>query len=236
MIDVVFRDTDGTLYPLVLDATPTEQHRANAIATEQEVERGVSVADHYRPERRTFTVEAVISDTPIAPNEAIGVSLEPIDLDLPSRLTQGPPKYKNGQWEGATPATAAAPPTRLTVLQPTETPNRVLDSWALLKDARDRALLATVTTAWETYEDCVLLELLANRTAADGSWMRVSMTFAELRMVSTQLVADPVPLRPRDHRQTDRGSQEAEEASPRLRSLARQGLDAVAPILSNLGL
>lgn len=237
MIDVVFTDPDtGALIPLVLDAAPTEQHRANAIATEQEVERGVSVADHVRAERRTLTVEAVISDTPIATNAAIAVLPQLVELEQPSRLTQGPPKFDGRTWEGATPAIGAAPPGKATVLQPSTLPKRVADTWAILMDARDRALLAIVTTKWETYEDCVLLEVLANRTAADGSWMRATLTFAELRLVSTELVDDPVPARPRDRRQVDRGSQEAQESQPRLRSIARRGFDSVAPFFSGLGL
>ena len=235
MIDVVFTDDDGTLIPLVLDAAPTEQHRANAIATEHEVERGVSVSDHYRPERRLLVVDVVISDTPIRSNAAVGVGLEVVDLDLPSRLTQGPPKFNGQSWEAATPARSAAPPTKLTTLRPSSEVQRIADSWAILMDARERALLAVVTTAYETYEDCVLLEVLANRTSADGSWLRAQLTFAELRLVSTELVDDPVPARPRDRRQVDRGSQEAEEASPQLQSVEVRIANLIAPAWQGLG-
>ncbi len=228
MLEIVFEDLDGTLVPLVLDAAVEEQHRANAIATEHEVERGVSTSDHVRPERRVLTIDVRISDTPVASTSALGVSLETVDLDLPPRLvTEGEPQFDGRSWAGSKVGQQAAPPTKLSVWTPETPPKRVADAWALLMDARERSLLATVTTGWETYEDMVLLEVLATRAAEDGSWLRASLTFAELRMVSTQLVADPVPARPRDRRQVDRGSQEAQEAPPRLRSLLSRGLDAV---------
>lgn len=203
-IDIVF-DDDGELVALVLDAAPTEQHRATAIATEHEVERGVAISDHVRPERRTLTLEVVISDDPIRGNAAIGVSTVSVELKV-------------------------EPPVKASVFQADTTPTRVVDAWRQLIDARDRALLATITTRFETYEDMVLIEVISNRTAADGSWLRAELTFAELRTVETQFVDDPVPSRPRDRRQVDRGSQEAQEAPPRLRSLAHRAIEAVGDL------
>src|SRR5690606_24054762 len=66
MADIVF-DDGGTLVPVVIDATPEERHRMSAIATDQEVERGVTTTDHVRPEPRLLTLQAVISDTPLGP-------------------------------------------------------------------------------------------------------------------------------------------------------------------------
>ncbi len=173
-VEIVFADGDR-LVALVLDATLEERHRASAQATEHEVERGVAVTDHVRPERRVLTLDVVISDAPLG---------------------------------------AAAPDTE---------PTRVVDAWATLLDARDRALLAVVTTRLETYEDMVLTEASTTRTAADGSWIRVEVTFSEVRQVATELVDDPVPERSRDHRQENVGSQATAEATPRMQSALVQG-------------
>lgn len=62
--EIVFED-GGVLVPFVFDCAPEERHRASAVATEHEVERGVSISDHVRPERTVFSIEVVISDTPL---------------------------------------------------------------------------------------------------------------------------------------------------------------------------
>lgn len=174
MADVIFTDDDGRLIALQLDATPEEIHRASAHATENEVERGVAVVDHVRPERRVLTLNVVISDTP----------LDAGDREL----------------------------------------TRTRDVWAQLIDARDRALLAQITTRLETYEDMVLVEAETTRTSADGTWIRAQLTFAEIRRVSTELVDDPTPTRPRDRSQENLGPQATEDASERQESFAHRGL------------
>lgn len=117
--------------------------------------------------------------------------------------------------------------TPLFFLDPDEELTRAKDAWEQLEDAMDRALLAIVTTKWKTYEDHVLTEAIATRTAADGSWIRAELTFMPIRQVSTQTVEDPVPAREHDRAQVDRGSQATEEATPRLQSLAYQGLSSL---------
>jgi hypothetical protein len=170
VVEIVF-DDDGDLLPLVIDAAPSEIHRVSATATEQEVERGVSLTDHVRPMPRKLTLDVILSDTPLS---AAGVEQEF---------------------------------------------SRVVDGWALLIDARDRALPAVVTTRLETYEELVLEEAETTRTANDGSWLRVELVFAQIRKVSSELVDDPTPVRPRDRREQDMGSQSTtEDTRPRARS------------------
>lgn len=211
VVEIVF-DDDGTLVPLVLDAAIEERHRMGAIATEHPVERGVAITDHVRPERRTLTVQVAISDTPIRATRALGGSVRPVELDLPGRRVHTRGARRDGeQWEPAEVQERAAPPIRAQVFHPDSEPTRVRDSWELLLRARDNALLAVVTTGLETYEDMVLTEAVTNRTAADGSWIKADLTFAQVRRVATQLVDDPTPIRPRDRRQVNRGTQSTEE-------------------------
>lgn len=105
---------------------------------------------------------------------------------------------------------------------------RVHDVWEQLIDARDRALLATVTTAIRTYEEMVLIEATTTRRSEDGTWMHASLTFAEIRRVSTELVDDPLPARAHDQNERSRGSQSTEEAAPRLRSAVVQVTDFIS--------
>lgn len=182
MIDIVFMDHDeagDVPVALVVDAVPEERHRLSATATEIEVERGVDITDHVRPNRDPLTLDVVISDTP------------------------------------------------LFFLDPDEELTRAKDAWEQLDDARTRALLAIVTTKWKTYEDMVLTEAIATRTAADGSWIHAELTFMPIRQVSTQTVEDPVPARAHDRRETDRGSQATTEAPEQLQSVSYQGLAAL---------
>ncbi|MGE0785985.1 MAG: phage baseplate protein [Sandaracinaceae bacterium] len=221
MADIVF-DDDGTLVPVVIDATPEERHRMSAIATDHDVERGVTITDHVRPEPRTLTLLAVISDTPIRATDALGGSLQTYELELPARSAHSRSARQTGpsSWEPAEVSERAADPVRVQLFTPdVENPTRVVDTWATLLDARDRALLATVTTRLETYESMVLLEATTTRTAADGTWIRCELTFRQIRQVALELVDDPVPARPRDRARVDRGSQSTEEASPQLTSV-----------------
>lgn len=230
MADIVF-DDDGTLVPVVIDATPEERHRMSAIATDHDVERGVTITDHVRPEPRTLTLLAVISDTPIRATDALGGSLQTYELDLPARTAHSRAARQTGpsSWEAAEASERAADPVRVQLFTPdVENPTRVVDTWATLLDARDRALLATITTRLETYESMVLLEATTTRTAADGTWIRCELTFRQIRQVTLELVDDPVPARVRDRNRVDRGSQSTEEAPPRLRSVAVRAAEGTA--------
>ena len=168
MADIVFEDGDQLL-ALVVDATVEEIHRASAQATEQPVERGVDVTDHVRPERRALTLNVVISDTPIRATDALGGEVERVELELPARRVHAEHARRTGptSFEGAERSRSAPRPTTyVEVFRPSEEePTRVADSWALLLDARDRALLAVVTTGLETYEDMVLIEAHTTRSA-----------------------------------------------------------------------
>ena len=194
MADIVF-ENDGELIAIVVDATTEEIHRASAQATEQPVEQGVDLTDHVRPERRTLTLTVVISDTPIRATDALGGAVSAVELDLPARGVHSESARRNqsGKFDSAEVEDRAAPTTSVEVFQPEEEPTRIEDTWRALLDARDRALLATVTTGLETYEEMVLIEVHATRTAKDGSWLRAEVSFAEVRRVSTELVDDPVP-------------------------------------------
>lgn len=221
MIDVVFFDeqTDGSLrlIPLVFDATPQEQHRSSSIATEDEIETGASTTDHLRPERRSLTFEAVITDIPIASNDAITVFEEATELAIPGgRSLTRPARFESGEAKPAEFEEDAGRLVRATILGAGGEVTRVDDALALLEDVRQRALLAIVTTRFETYEDMALLEMVATRTAADGSWLRAQFTFRELGFQSVEIVEDPLPLRPRDRMQEEKGAQETTPAPDRL--------------------
>jgi hypothetical protein len=201
IVSIVFDDA-GELVPLVLDAATDEIHRASATATESEVERGVSIADHVRAERRQLQLNVVISDTPIAPTSDLSGEVRARDVEVKGTATA-----------------------KLQIYEPASTPTRVQDSWKIIRDAQQRALLATIATKLETYVDQVLIDASVTRTAQDGTWIRAELTFVQIRQVATETVSDPTPARARGRRQQDRGSQSTREAEPQQQSLAAQAVD-----------
>lgn len=229
MIEIVFEDGDQ-LVALVLDAVPEERHRATAKATEQEVERGVDITDHVRRERRVFSTEVVISNTPIATTAAVSASLQTVSVPGSTSGKQGLlTRDGAGKWQAGKVTEASEQASSLQLFLPDDGPlDRVNESWATLMDAMDRSLLAVVTTGIETYEDMALVDAATTRTAKDGTWLRADLTFAEIRQVSTQLVADPAPDRPRGVSQQDRGSQPTEEAEPGLASIGTRIVDGIS--------
>ena len=222
MIDVVFLDESDAgvrLIPLIFDAVPEEQHRATAIATEDQVEEGAAVTDHVRPERQVLTFKAVISDTPIASNDAIGVELRPAELQIPGApAIATAASFDGGRWSAATLEEGAGRLVKIAILEPTGEVTRVDDALAVIEDARQRSILAIVTTRFRTYENMALVEFVADRTAGDGTWLRGSFVFKEIGFQSVELVDDPVPLRPRDRVEEQKGAQETTPAPERLRS------------------
>ena len=96
---------------------------------------------------------------------------------------------------------------------------RRADAWQLLEDAVDGAWPAIVTAPpLGTREDLYLVEAATELTAADGTWLRVELTFMPIRQVSTELVADILP--DRDRRTVQHGSVATEDPPARLTSVA----------------
>jgi hypothetical protein len=186
MIEIIY-DDGGVLSAFGFDATTDERHTASAKATEHQVERGVNIVDHVRPDRRDFEIEVTISDTPVGQDH-----------------------------EGLT---------------------RVVDTWAQLLDVRDRALLCTITTRIETLENMALISAETVLTAADGTWITCRLLFAEVRLVSTEFVDDPVPTRTRDRRQVSRGSETTEEPTPVVQEVIQQSFARIleGPVRSFFG-
>ena len=89
----ILYEEGGVDKAIYFDATVREDHYATSAATERAVEQGVSLTDHVRPERRTLTVEAHVSNTPtrqVDPGTAETSTIETIQLERRARsLTRG---------------------------------------------------------------------------------------------------------------------------------------------------
>lgn len=63
---VISRPAPGQIDDFVLDAVITETHVGKNTITKHPVEEGSDFSDHSRPEPDTFTMECVVSSTPIS--------------------------------------------------------------------------------------------------------------------------------------------------------------------------
>ncbi len=191
--DILFETPDGLL-AIVADAVLVETHRVAAVATENEVEEGVDITDHYRAERAPLDLQLAISDSPI----------ESIEADDPEWFAFEAP----GATEGVELRPPGLPAFTAQVFRPSsEEITRTADNWAALELARDEGYLATVRTQLKTYESMVLLSAEAQRTSDRGSLLVADLVFVPIRQVATELVDVAEPVRPRDQRGRDQGAQ-----------------------------
>lgn len=240
----IFDDGAGSLFAVIPDAVPRLDHAIAARATEQEVERGIATTDHVREEADRFSAEIVISDTPIrsieGPPDAFSFDVfgesRPLSLTAPSgplvqrlaSVTGGGGPGGQVQAEGIVLATGQITiPSTVNTFQPDAEVTRTVDNWAILRAAKQGAFLATITTDLHVYRSMLLLSAEITKTAQDAKWIRVEVIFRQLRQSETQLVDAAEPLRPRDVRQSDDGSQGTTEEEPELVSGFSQIRDLV---------
>jgi len=233
--EIVFETADGTLIAVLADAVRSETHRLEATATEHAVERGAAITDHVRAARDVLSLEITITDSPIrqilvgdrgvAAFEATG-DFRDVDLDLPAR--QAASRYARGgpPAEGLQTEERAAASARAQIWQPDADPvTRTIDSWSTLLAARDGAWLAQIVTELRTYESMVLVSAETTRTAV--RWLEITLDFAEVQQVSTELVDVVEVARPRDRRTQDQGSQPTDQPDEALQSVLSSTLEGI---------
>jgi hypothetical protein len=88
---------------ITVDATMQETHAAEAEVTEHPVEQGANITDHIRPKLKRYTIDGIISNTPIGPTGdlsdalqtgalALGITLPSGDID--AAALRGEPRAK----------------------------------------------------------------------------------------------------------------------------------------------
>lgn len=230
--EIVFEVLDtGELLAVLADAVVSETHRMSGVATEQEVEVGVRITDHYRRDRDTLSLEVVFSDTPLDALEGrdgefwFGVegSVRSADISMPDRLVTTRLASGKSPARGVETEKQGTPALTASFFQVDGGPiTRTVDNWALLQSARDGAYLAIIRTGLRTYEDMVLLSAETTREAKDGTWIVCQLEFAQITQVATELVDVPVTA-PRNRRTADQGAQATDGEEQSSQSLAYQG-------------
>jgi hypothetical protein len=178
------------------DAVITEGHDRTAMVTEHTVEQGSAVVDHVRPNPQTLTLEVFISNVPITAGA---------DRDfLPYTLDLGTPG-DGSFFEGGTGALIQAglqalgfskgTPTQatVTVLQFTEEIDYVRSGLELLTNLLNTATLLQVFTPRANYENMVLSGVRLHRDKNTGTSGFFTLDFKQIRIVSSKIVAAPLP-------------------------------------------
>lgn len=168
---------------LDLDVVERDGYEVTAEVTDHAVERGANVADHVRPGNDTFTIEGMVTNQPIVQPryQMDGVTGRVQTADL---KTAG--KASTFQW--------SAPFNRV----------RVIDT--LLAGLVRDGVLVKYTTSLRTVDDVVITRHKAERSAATGDAINVTLELRRVRLVSTQRVAVPDPAQRRGQAQRDRGT------------------------------
>src|SRR6266850_6876576 len=78
---------------ITVDAAMTETHTLEAEVTEHPVEQGANITDHIRPKLKRYTIDGIISNTPIGPTGELSDALHTGALALGVTLPNFPTSY-----------------------------------------------------------------------------------------------------------------------------------------------
>lgn len=159
LLSTVFKvPTKAQIGFLKLDASFKENHTRTATVTDNEVEDGSIISDHIRLNPKSFTIEGVVSDTPIS-ILGLGVSSDDI-LGAADSFLDG----DENAFEGL-------------VKNETRTPK---EAWGYLEKLLENRTPFSAVTSLQRYENMVITSLSAPRAAENGKDLMFS---AELRMI-----------------------------------------------------
>jgi hypothetical protein len=199
-------ETGGRIVAVTLDACTTQAHEITAEPTEHAVERGAAISDHVRPGHDSFTLEGVVSQTPVTD-----------DGFAPSRASTRSVPLRNG-------ASAS--------VWGWETPwERVRAVDELLRELVVSGALVTLSTGLRPdVSDVVVTRYRADRSVTIGDAVSVTLELRRVRLVSVRRVEVPAPAQRRGQRQAQRGAQPGGQTADRRSALAR-ALDGARSLL-----
>lgn len=191
-------DARGDTVGLDIDAAKVVTYERAAEVTEHPVERGSPVADHIRTVNGAFTLEGIISDTPvrIPRTHTRGLTRTARNVDL---VVEGQPvRVQLQQWTGA------------------------LDRRRACHEALTELVTArrvvTLTTRLETIENLAVTRVQVTEDEESGNALKLSLGFTQLRIAGTARAT--VPALPRNQVRAQRGAQPPDD-----RSASARGLD-----------
>lgn len=193
---IVIIPDDPSLAVFVPDIVTAEVHDLSSTVATYAVENGSEISDHIVDNRKIFTCTIGFTNQPIETTfQGEGVRA-PIELTY---LPLAPPSlalFKPG------PSPHVTLMSVLQFLQPTDRIRRAYDQLNALR--LNRSLVTVETTRWE-YVSMKLSKI--NETKTAEHYAGLALTFEEIKIVSTETVAAPVPREPRALPTVDKGAQ-----------------------------
>lgn len=196
-------DDAGATVALELDVAKVLTYERTAEASEHPVESGPPIADHIKLTAGQFTMEAVVSNTPvrIPTTHTRGLTRASAAVDL--RVGDQIERVQLQQWSG--------------------TLDRKRACHDELRALIARRRLIVLTTPLETIENLALVRVQVTEDESSGNALKVALGFSQVRVAGTARA--PVPAIPRAQARAERGPQQP----PDDRSLAARGADRNAP-------
>jgi hypothetical protein len=194
---LTWTNAGGVRVAVTLDAAERQSFESTAEPAEHAVERGPNVSDHVKQNGDTFTVEGVVSNTPILDDGRAGSargSVQPLTLMV-----------------GGVPVT-------LSTLQWSQAFDRAKFVDGLLLAAKEAGALVTYTTSLREVPDCIVTRYRVDRDAATGNALALALTLQRLRLVNVRRVEVPDPAQRRGQQTRQRGSQPAQTPAAARRS------------------
>lgn len=163
------------------DASLSETHERQADITDNEIEDGSNVSDHARLRPLKLTLNAIISDAPVTLLGAVTGA----GLSAASQLANN---AAGGGTLGniAGTATGLGGGTLAGLL--TGSPRNPADGWKLLEDVWRKRVPFTVITALQKYENMLIENLNAPRSASVGKSLEFTVVLKQVTIISSAVV------------------------------------------------
>lgn len=226
--------------PIYFDCVLSEQVSRDAEITEFPVEVGANISDHYRVKLNDVKLEVFVSQEPIDnlrhaegqgfwgaqtlvippyPSTSLGAGIAKAIVNPVGSVTSLVGSALSGLFE--TKPIIASP-----VLQWAAPFDSLQGLLTALDAIRSAAGLVDIYTKSAVYTGFVIGQVITNRDKETGSGAKVSLEFKRIVTVSTQQVAAPTPVKPKDTPPVAKGAQQPQDPG-QMQSLASALVGAI---------
>ncbi len=202
----------GAQVSIEFDATMREDHHGTTAVTQYNVERGVNVSDHARPNLDTITFDCIVTNTPIkVPRtnmQGVTGGFHPVEITTPTI-----PNFPR-VLPGVGLITSFLPPgsqtTKVNVLEFDGAVDRIRAVYDELQLLQQSATVVRLATRLRDFEEMVITSLSSPRGPADGESITFSMQAQQIRFVDSEVVA----VKADEHKKKTKGVKSAKPTDP----------------------
>jgi hypothetical protein len=198
---------------ITVDATMQETHTIEADITEHPVEQGANITDHIRPKLKRYTIDGIISNTPIGPTGGLTDALHTAALAAGITLPSFPTSFDSDLVRSAGSTT------------------RAKATFEKLQQLADAGQTITIHTPLADYPNMAIESVTVVREKGLSSGgIRFQMTCKEIRTVeAVKTVTSSLPAAAQPAK--DLGTQNPNSTSNRVGTTVKSGLKSVTDLL-----